>query len=90
MINAKAKDQPDFVALMQFVDWLWYSDAGQMFTKWGVEGTTYQLKDGKPALLPAIDFNGLNPGTGKKDLRRTSASPAASSPTAGRRNCCTR
>jgi putative aldouronate transport system substrate-binding protein len=70
MINAKAKEQPNFVAMMQFVDWLWYSDAGQMFAKWGVEGTTYQLKDGKPTLLPGIDYNGLNPGAGKKDLRK--------------------
>lgn len=70
MINAKAKEQPNFVALMQFIDWLWYSDAGQMFAKWGVEGTTYQQKNGKPTLMPTIDYNGLNPGAGKKDLRK--------------------
>ena len=41
MISSKARDSKNFVAMMQFIDWLWYSDAGQEFAKWGVEGTTY-------------------------------------------------
>ena len=39
MISKKARDSKNFVAMMQFIDWLWYSDAGQEFAKWGVEGT---------------------------------------------------
>ena len=31
--------------MLQFVDWLYYSDEGLEFAKWGVEGTTY-TKDG--------------------------------------------
>lgn len=66
VITAKAKDNPDFVAIMQFVDWLFYSDEGQLFAKWGVEGTTY-TKDtaGKITLTKDVDMVGLNPGAPK-------------------------
>ncbi|MDG4832777.1 extracellular solute-binding protein [Solwaraspora sp. WMMD1047] len=66
MISSKARDSENFVAMMQFVDWLWYSDAGQEFAKWGVEGTTF-VKDasGKHTLAPEVDVIGLNPGAPK-------------------------
>ncbi|MFI7549210.1 extracellular solute-binding protein [Verrucosispora sp. WMMD703] len=66
MISSKARDSKNFVAMMQFVDWLWYSDAGQEFAKWGVEGTTF-VRDaaGKPTLAPDVDMIGLNPGAPK-------------------------
>ncbi|MFC5814916.1 ABC transporter substrate-binding protein [Nonomuraea harbinensis] len=66
MISSKAKDNPNFVAMMQFIDWLWYSDQGQEFAKWGVEGTTY-TKDSAGAykLADDIDMVGLNPGASK-------------------------
>ncbi|WP_232667945.1 ABC transporter substrate-binding protein [Pseudonocardia sp. TRM90224] len=55
MINADAVQSPNFVAMMQFIDWLWYSDAGQELAKWGVEGTTFTKgPDGKRALAPGI------------------------------------
>lgn len=62
MISAKALESDKFVALMQFIDWLYYSDEGQEFAKWGVAGTTYD-KDaaGKRTLKPTIAFGGLNP-----------------------------
>lgn len=67
MISAKARTSPNFVALMQFVDWLWYSDAGQEFSKWGVEGVTF-TKDanGKRKLAPDVNYIGLNPKGTKK------------------------
>lgn len=66
---AKAKDDPNFVTMLQFIDWLWYSDEGQEFAKWGVEGATYtEESDGTRVLMDDIDFNGLNP-SGSKDLR---------------------
>ena len=70
MISSKAKDNPNFVAMMQFIDWLWYSDAGQEFAKWGVPGTTFS-KDasGKRILNPDVDFVGLNP-KGTKHLQK--------------------
>ena len=67
MISAKAKDQPNFLALLQFVDWLYYSDEGLTFAKWGVEGTTY-TKDasGNLKLAADVDWNGVNPAGTKK------------------------
>ncbi|MDQ1288362.1 MAG: putative aldouronate transport system substrate-binding protein [Actinomycetota bacterium] len=67
MISAKAKESPNFVAMMQFIDWLWYSDAGQEFAKWGVEGVTY-TKDasGKRTLAADVDYIGMNPKGTKK------------------------
>ncbi|GGL15734.1 sugar ABC transporter substrate-binding protein [Sphaerisporangium melleum] len=62
MISKKARDSKNFVAMMQFIDWLWYSDEGQLFAKWGVEGVTY-TKDasGRFKLTDDVDFVGLNP-----------------------------
>ncbi|MCF6475542.1 extracellular solute-binding protein [Nonomuraea sp. MG754425] len=66
MISKKAAENPNFVAMMQFIDWLWYSDEGQQFVKWGVEGTTF-TKDsaGKYKLADDVDYVGLNPGAPK-------------------------
>ncbi|MEV5823124.1 extracellular solute-binding protein [Micromonospora harpali] len=70
MISKKARDSKNFVAMMQFIDWLYYSDAGQEFAKWGVEGTTF-VKDaaGKPMPAPDVDMIGLNP-KGTKHLQK--------------------
>jgi len=70
MILKKARDSESFVAMMQFVDWLWYSDAGQVFAKWGVSGTTYNRdSSGKFTLAPDVNYVGLNP-KGTKHLQR--------------------
>lgn len=68
MLNASVKGKDSFVALIQFIDWLFYSDAGQEFSKWGVEGTTFTKENGKRVLAKDINFQGLNP-SGTKDLR---------------------
>lgn len=66
MINADALDSENFTAMMQFIDWLWYSDEGAEFAKWGVEGTTFTKEaDGKRVLAPEVDYIGLNPGAPK-------------------------
>jgi putative aldouronate transport system substrate-binding protein len=67
MISSKARDSENFVAMMQFVDWLWYSDAGQMFAKWGLPGETYNgsVDDGSFKLAPDVFWAGLNPGAPK-------------------------
>ncbi|KAB8189818.1 extracellular solute-binding protein [Nonomuraea phyllanthi] len=66
MISKKALENKNFVAMMQFVDWLWYSDAGEEFAKWGVEGTTFS-KDasGNYKIADDVDFVGLNPDASK-------------------------
>ncbi|MFC4397715.1 extracellular solute-binding protein [Arthrobacter sedimenti] len=68
MLNSSVKDKDSFVALIQYIDWLFYSDAGQEFAKWGVQGTTYTKEGGKRVLAKDINFQGLNPA-GTKDLR---------------------
>ncbi|GAB2909522.1 extracellular solute-binding protein [Nonomuraea fastidiosa] len=70
MISKKALEHKNFVAMMQFIDWLWYSDEGQLFAKWGVEGTTYTKdSDGKIKLAKDVDYVGLNP-KGSKHLQK--------------------
>lgn len=68
MLNSSVKEKDSFVALIQFIDWLFYSDAGKEFAKWGVEGTTFTKDGGKRKLAADINFQGLNPA-GTKDLR---------------------
>lgn len=70
MISAEAADDPTFVAMIQFIDWLYYSDEGQEFVKWGVEGTTYTKDaDGTRTLTADVDYVGLNP-SGTKHLQK--------------------
>jgi putative aldouronate transport system substrate-binding protein len=68
MISSKALSSPNFTAMMQFIDWLYYSDAGQLFAKWGVQGVTYtgSVTDGTFKLAPDVDWAGLNPAGTKK------------------------
>ncbi len=69
MIAASAAKNDDFVAMMQFIDWLYYSDAGLEFATWGVEGQTFQKDaDGVRSLAPDVDFLSLNPA-GSTNLR---------------------
>ncbi len=70
MISSKARDSKNFVALMQFMDWLYYSPQGKLFAKWGVEGTTYtgSVEDGTFKLAPDVNWGGLNP-SGTKNLQ---------------------
>src|SRR5690606_18921838 len=63
MVSSEAAEQDHFVALLQLVDWLYYSDEGLEFAKWGVEGVTYEkAEDGTRTLAEDVDINGLNPG----------------------------
>jgi putative aldouronate transport system substrate-binding protein len=65
-LSSQAAEREDFVALLQFIDWLYYSDEGLEFAKWGVEGETFTRgANGKRELMPDIDINGLNPGAPK-------------------------
>ena len=69
MFSAKAAKDPNFTQMLQFVDWLWYSDEGQELCKWGVEGTTYTKVNGVRTLASDITYQTLNP-KGTKDLRK--------------------
>jgi putative aldouronate transport system substrate-binding protein len=63
MISSKAASDPNFIAMLQFIDWLWYSDAGMLYARWGIDGTTYtgSVADGTFALEPNVDWSGLHP-----------------------------
>ena len=63
MISAKAANDPNFIAMLQFIDWLWYSDAGMLYARWGIEGTTYtgSVADGSFQLESNVDWSGLHP-----------------------------
>ncbi|MFF3848763.1 extracellular solute-binding protein [Streptomyces sp. NPDC002328] len=69
MISSKALKSDTFVAMMQFVDWLWYSDEGQRFAKWGVEGTTYTHTGGQYRPADGISLMGSDPDA-PKDLQK--------------------
>jgi putative aldouronate transport system substrate-binding protein len=62
VLNADIATKPYFLALLQFIDWLYYSDAGIEFAVWGVQGETYNKgADGSRTLLPTINGFGQNP-----------------------------
>lgn len=69
MISQKALDdlgEEGFIKMMRFIDWLWYSEEGQVFTKWGVEGETYTKEsDGTYKLKDDIGYGNLNPTASK-------------------------
>lgn len=54
MIASKALKElgeEDFIKMLRFVDWLWYSQEGQTLTKWGVEGEHWNyVKDEETGL----------------------------------------
>ncbi|MFJ8080028.1 extracellular solute-binding protein [Streptomyces sp. NPDC096205] len=69
MISSKALRADTFVAMMQFVDWLWYSDEGQRLCKWGVPGVTYTESGGRYELKSGISLMGSDPDA-PKDLQK--------------------
>lgn len=70
MISQSALDdlgEEDFIKMLRFIDWLWYSDEGHELTQWGVEGETYtKSDDGTITLNSDIYFNGFNVGAPKQ------------------------
>lgn len=68
MLSSKAAESENFDAMLQFIDWLYYSDEGQEFAKWGIEGETFTKENGKRTLAADVNYNGLNP-SGTTDLR---------------------
>lgn len=68
MFTKAAAEDPNFEAMLQFVDWLLYSDEGTEFAKWGVEGETFTKEDGNRQLAENITFRGMNPD-GEEDLQ---------------------
>ena len=89
MLTADAKNHPNFIAMLQFLDWLYYSPEARDLLRWGVEGETYTKSDGKYTLNPefSLDAFSINPERRTdilKDLGllATTSSPARPSPRA--------
>ena len=64
MLSSEVAERDDFLALLQFLDWLYYSDEGNHLAWWGEEGVTYELTDEAPGgymPLDPITYLGLNP-----------------------------
>lgn len=58
--------EENFIKMLRFVDWLWYSEEGQTLTLWGVEGETYTKQGDTIVLNSDITYNGMNPNATKK------------------------
>lgn len=72
MISSQALEdlgEEDFIKMIRFVDWLFYSDEAYDLTKWGVEGETYEVVDGKKQLLPQWYCGGLSIGQSSDDQK---------------------
>ena len=66
LISSEAAEKPYFKALLQFVDWLYYSDEGLEFAQWGVEGETFTREaDGTRKLMDDIAWSSINAGAPK-------------------------
>ncbi|PRZ09537.1 carbohydrate ABC transporter substrate-binding protein (CUT1 family) [Isoptericola sp. CG 20/1183] len=65
MFSAQAAEQDDFLAMLQFVDWLYYSDEGLEFAKWGVEGETFERQGDERVLVDEVGWGELNPDAPK-------------------------
>ncbi|MCC5895693.1 MAG: extracellular solute-binding protein [Alkalibacterium sp.] len=64
MLRADVAERDDFLALLQFVDWLYYSEEGNELAWWGEEGETFERSDEAPGgymPLDPITYLGLNP-----------------------------
>ena len=72
MLSAEAKDSPHFVAMVQFLDWLYYSPDAREMLRWGIEGETYTKDaDGTITIDPdySLDAFNINPD-GKTNLQK--------------------
>ena len=62
MISKNAYDdlgEEEFIKMLRFVDWLFYSDEAYDLTKWGLEGVTYNVVDGQKVLADGWYCSGL-------------------------------
>jgi putative aldouronate transport system substrate-binding protein len=74
MLNSEIAESENFIAILQFLDWLYYNQEARELLRWGVLDETYTKDaDGKITLKPEyrLDAYGINPGAAtdiQKDL----------------------
>ena len=55
VLNSDVRNSPNFLAILQFLDWLYFSEEGREFAQWGVEGTTFERDaEGNRVLVGAL------------------------------------
>ena len=62
MISKNAYDklgEEEFIKMLRFVDWLFYSDEAYDLIKWGIEGETYKVENGQKVLCEGWYCSGL-------------------------------
>lgn len=71
MLNSEIKDSENFLAVLQFLDWLYYNPQAREMLRWGVEGETYTKSGDKITLQPeySLDAYNINP-KGKIDIQK--------------------
>ncbi len=72
MLSAKAEEDPNFPALIQFLDWLYYSPEAREMLQWGIEGQTYtKAEDGTITIDEnhSLDNFNINPD-GEIDIKK--------------------
>ena len=92
MLKAEAKNHPNFIAMLQFLDWLYYSPEARDLLRWGVEGETYTKDaDGKYhaeagvlASTPSASTRARRRTSSRTSAGRTTCSPARPSPARSR------
>ncbi len=70
IFSGAISERDDFVALLQFIDWLYFDEEAYELTKWGIEGEMHTKdSDGVRSLTEGYSLNlmGLNP-QGETDL----------------------
>jgi multiple sugar transport system substrate-binding protein/putative aldouronate transport system substrate-binding protein len=61
MLTADARNHPNALALIQFLDWLYYSPEARDLLRWGVEGETFtKSDDGTYTLNPEYSLKSFN------------------------------
>lgn len=61
MLSSDIADSPNFLATLQFLDWLYYNPDANEMIRWGVEGETYEkAEDGTITLNPEFSLDAFN------------------------------
>lgn len=72
MLSSDVADSENFLATLQFLDWLYYNPDARELLRWGIEGETYTKDaDGTITLSPDVSYDAykLNP-EGTTDLSK--------------------
>ena len=72
MLNSEIAESANFLAILQFLDWLYFNPEAREMQRWGIEGETYtKAEDGTIELMEgySLDSFDLNVGAGTDLLK---------------------